>query len=226
VSVNIGVIELTKIVAFIPIKLNSERFPGKNIRKFTNGDPLLFYILRSLLKSIYVKDVYVYCSDEAVREYLPKGVKFLKREVSLDSNSTKINEVMSSFKNDVNADYYVLAHATAPFIKPGTIDCAIKSVVEDGYDSAFTVEKRQEFLWWANKSSNYNPQSIPRTQDLEPFFIETTGLYVYSKNLIEKGRRIGNNPRLIEVDKIESIDINEPIDFLVADALLQNGMVI
>ena len=38
-----------KTVAFVPIKLNSERLPMKNIRPFTNGQPLISYILKTLL---------------------------------------------------------------------------------------------------------------------------------------------------------------------------------
>lgn len=39
-----------KTVAFVPIKLNSERVPRKNIRAFTNGEPLIKYILKTLEK--------------------------------------------------------------------------------------------------------------------------------------------------------------------------------
>ena len=37
-----------KTVAFVPIKLNSERLPLKNIKPFTNGKPLIAYILETL----------------------------------------------------------------------------------------------------------------------------------------------------------------------------------
>ena len=37
-----------KIVAFVPLKLNNERLPGKNTKSFDNGKPLLSYILSSL----------------------------------------------------------------------------------------------------------------------------------------------------------------------------------
>lgn len=58
------------------------------------------------------------------------------------------------------------------------------------YDSALTVEKLQEFLWKDGKPFNYNPSSIPRTQDLEPYYTETCGMYIYTSNLIKnEGRR-------------------------------------
>lgn len=209
-----------KAVCFVPLKLNSERVPKKNIKRFDNGRPLLSYILETLRSSICADDIYVYCSDEQVVEYLPESIKYLKRSQSLDKDSTKINEVLQSFAQDVEADVYVLAHATAPFISAASIDKAINAVLSGGYDSALTVEAKQEFVWKEGKPFNYDLTNIPRTQDLEPFYLETTGLYVYKRDLIvNQNRRIGDRPFLVEVSKIEAVDINDPIDFEIANAI-------
>ncbi|WP_417198171.1 cytidylyltransferase domain-containing protein [Bizionia sp.] len=214
-----------KVTAFVPVKLNNERLPGKNTKPFSNGRPLIDYILSSLIKVNNIDDIYVYCSDPSIKEYLPDGIKFLQRSKDLDSDTTKINEVMQSFMNDVDSDFYVLTHATAPFIKSETIEKSVDALIVEGHDSALTVERKNEFLWLAGKAFNYDPTSIPRTQDLDPFFIETTGLYAYSKELVQASRRIGNNPKLIEVDRIEAVDINEPIDFHIANALVSSDLI-
>ena len=111
-----------KIVAFVPIKLNNERFPGKNIKPFTNGDPLITYILRTLLSVRDLDSIYVYCSDDAVRQYLPEGIKFLKRDTYLDLSTTSFNEVLTTFAEKVEADVYVLTHATAPFLSKSSFE--------------------------------------------------------------------------------------------------------
>ena len=67
-----------KVVAFVPIRLNSQRVEGKNLR-LLGGEPLLCHILRTLLEVEAIDEVYVYCSDPAVRPYLPDGVRFLRR---------------------------------------------------------------------------------------------------------------------------------------------------
>ena len=105
-----------KIVAFVPMKLNSERVKNKNIKEFDNGKPLCSYILNTLKKVKNIDEIYVYCSDEKIKKYIPKGVKYLKRSEELDGQKVKINEVLKAFANDVDADYYLLTHATAPFI--------------------------------------------------------------------------------------------------------------
>lgn len=209
-----------RIVAVVPMKLNNVRLPQKNIKKFRNGHPLCWYILSTLLKSENIDDVYVYCSNEEIKKYIPQGVTYIKRDVSLDQNTTKMNEVLQRFSQDVNADIYVMTHATAPFISVESIDKGICAVVKEGYDSAFAVKKLKDFIWKNGEPFNYNLDDIPRTQDLETMYIETSGFYIYKKHIIsEFGRRIGLNPRLIEVSEIESCDIDEYEDFIIADAI-------
>lgn len=212
-----------KIVAVVPMKLNNRRLPGKNIKSFTMGKPLCHYILSTLLKINIIDDVYVYCSDRSIEDYIPNQVKFLQRSSKLDSDSTKMNEILYSFAKEVDADIYVLTHATAPFIKKDSIEKAILQVKSGLYDSAFSVKKIQDFMWIDGKPFNYNLEEIPRTQDLPPIFTETCGFYVYRKDLIlTLKRRIGEKPSLIECDEIESIDIDEPIDFEIADAVFNH----
>lgn len=209
-----------KTVAFVPIKLNSERLPMKNIRPFTNGQPLISYILKTLLTVKEIDEIYVYCSSNEIQEFLPKGVKFLKRDAYYDLSSTKFNEVLSSFAKLVDADTYLLAHATAPFISEKSITSGIINVNSGNYDSAFSVCELQEFLWKDNKPFNYRLENIPRTQDLDMLYTETCGLYVYKKELIlEQNRRIGDRPYLIPISKIEACDINNEDDFYLADAI-------
>jgi len=211
-----------KVVAFVPIKLNSERVPMKNIRAFKNGKPLISYILDTLLHVKEIDEIFVYCSSEEIKEYLPKGVQFLKRSEYYDLSTTPFNEVLAGFAKEVEADVYALTHATAPFISKESIEKAIDVVVNDKFDSSLTVSKLQEFVWKNGKPFNYEIDNIPRTQDLEVMYVETCGLYVYERNLIiEDNRRIGDTPYLVEISKIEASDINEEEDFLIAEALYQ-----
>lgn len=209
-----------KIVAFVPMKLNSERVKNKNIKEFDNGKPLCSYILNTLKKVKNIDEIYVYCSDEKIKKYIPKGVKYLKRSEKLDGQKVKINEVLKAFANDVDADYYLLTHATAPFISKETIEKGVEVIKEGKYDSVLSVSKIQEFLWKDGKPFNYSLDSIPRTQDLDPLYAETCGLYIYSRDLILKqNRRIGDNPYLLEVSKIEALDIDTEDDFFVSNAV-------
>ena len=68
-----------KTVAVVPMKMNSTRLPNKNIKAFDNGEPLCTYVLNTLLQVKNLDEIYVYCSDESIQEYLPTGIKYLTR---------------------------------------------------------------------------------------------------------------------------------------------------
>ena len=208
-----------KIVAVVPMKLNNRRLPQKNTKAFTNGRPLCYYILSTLLKITEIEEVYVYCSNPDIKGYIPDGVKYLKRSEMLDQDTTKMNEVLKAFAKDVPADIYVMTHTTAPFISEISIKKGLDAVVSEKFDSSFAAKKLQDFLWRDGVPFNYDLENIP-TQDLPPLYEETSGFYIYRENVInEMGRRIGNKPYIVEIGEVESIDIDEPEDFMIADAI-------
>ena len=78
----------------------------------------------------------------------------------------------------------------------------------------------QDFLWKDGKPFNYELDNIPRTQDLPALYQETSSFYIYKKEVMTKmNRRIGEEPFIVEISEIESIDIDEPEDFEIADAV-------
>lgn len=214
-----------KTVAVVPIKLNNERLPGKNTKCFDNGKPLVTLVLETLKKVKNIDEIYCYCSNNDIEEYLPEDVRFLKRDKSLDLSTTSITEVLLSFANTIESDVYILVHATAPFITSYSIEKGVESVLSGKYDSSLAVRRLQEFLWKDGEPFNYSLENIPRTQDLAPVFCETSGFFVYTRELIlNYHRRVGFNPYLVEVSKIEATDIDEQEDFEIANAIF-NGII-
>lgn len=202
-----------KVVAFVPIRLNSKRVVGKNL-KMLGDKPLLQYILDTLASISSVDEVYVYCSREEIKPMLPQGVKFLKRDESLDRDETLGQEIYDAFTKEVDADVYILAHTTSPFIKAATIENAVKKVTDGSHDSAFSAQKVQTFSWYKGQPLNYDLKEIPRTQTIEPVYFETSAFYIFRKEVWTVAhQRIGDNPYMAIVDPIEGIDIDNPEDF-------------
>jgi CMP-N-acetylneuraminic acid synthetase len=209
-----------KINAIMPIKLTNERLPGKNT-KMLGGKPLLQYALESLLAVTAIDGIDVFCSDDRVCEFLPKGVRFVNRSKELDSPTSNFTQIFKEYSNRVESDIYVYAHATAPFISIDTIEECIDAVQRKGYDSAFCAMKIQDFLWQDGKPLNFDPKNLPRSQDLNVIHRETSGIYVFTKKTFMKHRsRIGHNPYIKEVSFLEAVDINDPWDFTLAEMLL------
>ena len=140
------------------------------------------------------------------------GVKYLKRDEKYDSQQADVNDMFRTFSLEVPADIYILAHATAPFTGAESISKGIKAVESGEYDSAVAVQKIQDFFWKDGEPMNYDTLKIPRTQDLKPMFEETTGLYIFTRDVIQNRRsRIGNRPYMLEVARKEETVNNNPI---------------
>lgn len=205
-----------KTVALVPIKLNSQRLPHKNILPIA-GKPLCWHICNSLINVQSIDEVYVFCSDEEVIKYIPNKVKFLKRDERLDGDLIKGFDIYKEFITQVDADIYVLAHTTSPFILTSSIQNGLEHVLDKSHDSAFSAERIQTFAWYKNKPINYDLNDVPRTQDMEPIWVETSGFYIFKKEVFtEHHRRIGFNPYIQEVSGMEAIDIDERKDYELA----------
>lgn len=209
-----------KTVALIPIKLKSERLPGKNTKPFFDGTPLVHFIQQACLDAKNIDEVYIYCSDDGIQEYVLPGVKYLKRPVYLDEDNMNANDIIREFMNAVDADIYVNAHTTSPFAKPETIAELVDRVESGVYDSAFCAEAIRTFLWEDGKPVNFDPEHFPRTQDLPLIYGETSIAYVFTKeSFLKHDRRLGSHPYVKEVGKIEAMDIDYPEDFDICNAV-------
>lgn len=211
---------LNKIAAIMPIKTNNERLPGKNTR-ILGGKPLLQYTLEALKKAGLGGSIYVYCSDDSIKDYLLDGCIFLKRPETLDLPTSNFSQIFEQFMKTVDADLYVYAHATAPFVSVETITECIDKVMSGEYDSAFCASRIQDYLWADGKPLNFDAENLPRSQDLKVVYRETSGVYVLRKDVfINLHRRIGLYPYVKEVTPKEAVDINNLEDFQLAEALL------
>lgn len=209
-----------KTIAIMPIKLINERCPGKNTR-LLGSKPLLQYELDSLKATGLCDSINVFCSSEEVVPFLPQGINFVKRPEYLDLPTSNFTQIFGLFMEQNDADIYVYAHATAPFITVETMTQCIEAVQSGEYDSAFCAVKLQDYLWQDGEPLNFDAANLPRTQDLKPIFQETSGVYVFTKEVFQKyHRRIGKKPFIKEVSFKEAVDIDHPEDFDLAEALV------
>ena len=169
-----------------------------------------------------IDEVYVYCSDPTVKEYIPNETYFLQRPEWMDGDAVKGFDIYREFIATVDAEVYVLAHTTSPFIKRSSVENALHHVLMGDYDSAFSAERVQSFAWYQGKPINYDLRDVPRTQDLEPVWVETSAFFIFRRELFtEHNRRIGFKPYIQEVSGIEAVDIDEPKDYEFACELAQ-----
>ncbi len=217
-----------KIVALVPMRHHSVRVPGKNYRPLA-GKPLYQHILETLLACHEVSQVVVDTDSPVVMEGLSKTfpqVHLLERPQHLRDDTIPMNEILLHDTSLFPADLYLHTHSTNPLLKSSTISRAIRTLVDlyPAYDSLFSVTRVQTRLWDPlGRPINHNPAILLRTQDLPPVFEENSCIYLFTRQTLEARRnRVGERPFLFEIDSSEALDIDEELDFTIAEIMLQN----
>jgi len=209
-----------KTACFIPIKANSERVPGKNLR-LLNGKKLYEYICEHVKQAEVFDDVFIDTNSEEVAEYANKmGFRVIERKPELAKNTANGNDLLVyHFEQYPEYDYYFQAFATAPYMQADTIKkCYGRLIYSEEFDSCFTATENHGFYWLSDNPINYRPGILPRSQDMLPVIEETTGLYGISKDSLKRYRcRIGKKPYIHIVSKFEAVDINTEEDLKIAE---------
>ena len=215
---------MANLVAFVPMRHSSERVPGKNYRDF-GGRPLYHHIIETLLACPQITTVCIDTDSPFIVDDAPKrfpSVKVLVRPEHLRDGAIAMNDVLLNSINQVPADLYLQTHSTNPLLTPETVSRAIDTFLgQTEYDSLFGVTRLQTRLYDAEvKAMNHDPRVLLRTQDLPPVYEENSNIYIFTKQILEERQnRIGHNPMIFEIDRDEAWDIDEEIDFRVAEFL-------
>lgn len=209
-----------KTACFIPIKANSERVPGKNLRMI-NGKKLYEYICEHVQMADAFDDVYIDTNSQEISDYAEKmGFKVIPRKEELARNTANGNDLLlHHYMLFPEYDYYFQLFATSPYLQPDTIaGCVNHLIGSEKYDSCFTATENHGFYWFQGTPINYRPGILPRSQDMTPVFEESTGLYGIRRDSLNKYRcRIGANPYIHTISKFEAVDINTEEELILAE---------
>jgi CMP-N-acetylneuraminic acid synthetase len=209
------------------MKAHSERVTGKNFRQLA-GKPLFRWILDTLLSLEEVDRVVVNTDarDILADNGLVEGARVLirDRKQELCGDTISMNLILRDDIDAVPGDIYLMTHTTNPLLGAETIRLGLRrfAEAEDGIDSLFTVNRFQTRFYREDLSPvNHDPDNLVRTQDLEPWFEENSCLYVFTRDgFLKTGARIGERPLMLETPRLESVDIDEESDWVLAEALL------
>lgn len=214
------------VVALLPMKAHSERVPHKNTRDFC-GKPLYYWVLESLLGSRYVACVAINTdSSEIARDASRhfERVRIIERPQEIRGDYVPMNHIIAYDLSVLGGEHFLQTHSTNPLLTTESINKAIEFYFQnlDRYDSLFSVTRLQARLYWRDgRPINHSPAELLRTQDLEPVYEENSNLYIFSRASFQLSgnNRIGLRPAMFELDKLEAIDIDEEVDFRLAEAL-------
>lgn len=203
-----------KIISVIPIKKNSERVPGKNLRKINNKS--LYEITLEKMSKCNFDNVFVDTDSDEIKDYCMKhSIDIIDRLPELAKNTANGNDLLNYHASIIEADIYFQIFITSPLLSIKTINTCIDVMKnKPEFDSVLTVEEIYSWFWFDNAPVNYDPKVLPRSQDARPIIKETTGLYgIRKSSLLRKKCRIGDSPYFYKSPLNETIDLDTEIDF-------------
>lgn len=211
-----------KIVAFLPAKGTSERIESKNM-KVLNGKPLFLHTLEKLVSCEFIDEVYLDSESDEILNYASYlDYKPLKRDPALASNKTDGHQMFYNEVSQVQGDIYIQILCTSPFISVETIKRGIDVLLQhDEYDSVVLMRKEKQYLW-RDGQPVYDKFHIPNSSTLPDTILESMGLYIVRAETAHKTKmRFGDNVYMLTADAIETVDVNFPDEFRLAEYIMR-----
>lgn len=222
------------IVALIPARGGSKGVPRKNI-KLMAGKPLIQYTIEAAQSCEAIDHIVVNTEDEEISQLataLGASVQGRPEEFWYDNSVQEVDRLLRWSVLDlegqgIEATVILLLYPTAPLRKASAIQSCLDLVLSGDYDSALTLKEDRSYLWRKTKNdsvepTNYNPKSRGPNQ-LEGWnqWVENKAVYAFKRDLlINTGCRLGGKIGYVEMSKLESIDIDTPDDFKLAENIL------
>ncbi|MFC1524235.1 cytidylyltransferase domain-containing protein [Thermodesulfobacteriota bacterium] len=218
--------DIPKIKALLFMKGHSERVPQKNIKPFCDR-PLLQWIFDTLTQCRHIDEIILNTDDHEIARLATEQFDVtihMRPEYLLKITSNEASQIMAYDLSLTEGEHFLQTHSTNPLLRPETIDRAVEAYFEnlDNYDSLFSVTPLQKRFFWENgQAVNHDPMNMIKTQDLPFIYEENSCIYIFSRQVFEEtGSRLGRKPMMFSMDPFESVDIDEPIDFSIAETLM------
>lgn len=225
-----------KITCFLPCRAGSQRVLRKNIKPFAGYEHGLVQIkLRQLLEAEMVDEIVLSTNDAEILSYAESlresRLRLHHRVEALSSSATSTDQLVAHALELIPEGHILWTHVTSPFVTAMQYGEVIQTYFEQqryGYDSLMTTTAIHGFLWQDDQPMNYDRtiEKWPRTQTLKAVHEVNSGVFLASSDLYrELDDRIGLRPYLYQIDKFTSFDIDWPEDFVIAECLVEKGLV-
>jgi len=217
-----------KLVALMPMRHSSERVPGKNYRAFGDGRPLFHHMVETMMGCSEIEKIIINTDSPTIREQCERlfpAVQIIDRPEHLYGGETPMTDILMHDARAVPSQFYLQTHSTNPLLTRDSLRRAIDAFFAKYpiNDSLFSVTRMQTRYWDSlARAINHNPAMLLRTQDLPPTYEENSCIYIFEREaLLQRHNRIGLRPIMFELERHEAIDIDEEIDFRIAELIFQ-----
>ena len=218
-------------LAIIPARGGSKRLPRKNILDL-NGRPLIAWSIEAGLNSKYIDKVVVTSDDDEILTISKKyGAVTINRPDELASDTaTTFGAIKHTVDNCEKYDYIVLLQPTSPLRNEKHLDEAVELLESKKSNAVVSVCEMEHSPLWSNTLDEslsmagfLKDEALnKRSQDLEKYYRLNGAIYICKteKLLEEKSFFLKENIFSYVMDRKSSVDIDEEIDFKIAEVIL------
>ena len=211
---------MRRIVTSIQVRMNSERLPGKVLRKI-NGVPLLGYLIERLKMSKYIDEIIVAMPDTLENKPIINFCNNEKLNYFVGSENDVLNRMTGSL-NSMNANIGVEVYGDCPLIDPKIVDYVIEEFINE--------EGTFDFI------GNDLSTSFPPGMEVEVFKIDAlmkANKLAADHSIREHGTLfIRQNPEIFKIKNVTApkkwhspeleIEVDTEQDFYVIKKILEN----
>ena len=220
-------------VIVIPARSGSKRIKNKNI-KILNNKPLITFLLDKFKEKKLKEKIFVSSDSNKIKNIVSnyKNINFVKRPKKLASDLSKIEEALIHVINKEKLKkngWIITIQPNSPFINYETIKKIINLTKNSKKNCIMTVSKNNSDFWYKDKN-NKNlvkrlfPKAPRNTQKRQPLFEENSAIYATKISYLLKTKKIFDQKNIsYEISKIEGLDINDRVDFFIAESIIKNG---
>lgn len=224
------------VLAIIPARGNSKGVLRKNVRTLS-GKPLIAYTIESALEASMVNRVVVSTDDPEIASVSREcGAEVINRpdEISGDMASSE-SALLHTLDHLERTEHYqpdlvVFLQCTSPLTLPEDIDGTVKVLLDQKADTALAVTDFHYFIWGKTESGDCNGINHDKNirllrQESSGQFLETGAVYVLRvKAFKEKKHRFFGKTAMYTMPKERCLEIDEPVDFQVAEVLIKKRL--
>ena len=232
---------MKKILFVIPARGGSKGIPGKNIKPM-GGIPLICRSIDIARKFVDDKDICVTTdSDEIINVVRQHGMEVpFKRPDYLATDTASSYDVLihavDFYKSKgIDYDWMVLLQPTTPFRKEEDLRKMLDMMTDD-LDMVVSVKKAETnpyYNCYAVNDQGYlqkfikpQTQMVGRQSRMPDIYEKNGSVYVIKIESLRKQKlNEFEKVHFYEMSKEYSVDLDEPLDWLFAEALLNNNQV-
>ncbi|HIQ38614.1 MAG TPA: acylneuraminate cytidylyltransferase, partial [Methanothermococcus okinawensis] len=191
--------------------------------------PLIYYQIKNALESKYIDDIVVTSDDEDILDYASNYKVYLrKRPSELAKDDVTLDPVIYDAVNYMERmlmkkyDIVITLQPTSPLLKSETLDKAIEYLIDKNLDTLIPVVDATH-LYWKEENGKIVPDFKERLnrQYLPKKYLETGAFLITKREFVKENSRFGKRIDVFVLDEIEGMDIDTPLDWLIAETLMK-----